>query len=227
MVEPTINGMPIRLELDTGSALSIIPDCQYRHHLSRLLLSPISVVLKVTAVNASNRPGVIFVDVQYNSQHHDGKALIVTTDGPPLFGRDWLQHIRIDWSHVHRLTSRTASAQRHLDELLERYSADRGRFRHCKGHLHPVDGAKHRLLKVRLLPYTIRMKVTMVEGHNGARSPRERRHPWSIGVNRPPQSSRSPRTAGSARLCGDCKDSLNNQLKVDQFPLPRADDVFA
>ena len=45
MVEPTINGTPIRMELDTGSALSIIPDCLYRHHLSGLPLSPTLVVL--------------------------------------------------------------------------------------------------------------------------------------------------------------------------------------
>ena len=45
-IEPTINGTPMRMELDTGSALSIIPDCLYHHHFSGLPLSPTSVVLK-------------------------------------------------------------------------------------------------------------------------------------------------------------------------------------
>ena len=110
MVQPiaTINGTPNRLELDTGSALSIIPDCLYRHHLSGLPLSPTSVVFKTYSGERIKPLGVISVDVEYNGQHHDGKALIVKTDGPPLFGRDWLQHIRIDWSHVDRLASSSA-----------------------------------------------------------------------------------------------------------------------
>ena len=151
MVEPTINGTPIWMELDTGSALSIIPDCLYRHHLSGLPLSPTSVVLKTYSGERIKPLGVISVDVEYNDQHHDGKALIVKTDGPPLFGRNWLQHIQIDWSHVHHPASSTASTQHRLDKLLARHSAvfgdDRGRFRHCKGRLHLVDGAKPRFFK--------------------------------------------------------------------------------
>ena len=163
IVEPTINGTPIRMELDTGSALSIIPDCVFCHHLSRLPLSPTSVVLKTYSVERIKPLGVISVDVESNGQHHDVKALIVKTDRPPLFGRDWLQYIRIDWSHVHCLASSTASTQHRRDELLERHSAvfgdDRGRFRHCKGRLHLVDGAKPRFFKARPLPYTLRDKV--------------------------------------------------------------------
>ena len=49
-MEPTINGTPIRLDLDTGSARSIILDCLYLHNLSRLPLSPTSVVLKPCSV---------------------------------------------------------------------------------------------------------------------------------------------------------------------------------
>ena len=111
------------------------------------------------------------------------------TDEPPLFGRDLLQHIRIDRSHVDRLASSTASTQRRLDKLLERHSVvfgeDRGRFRHCKGRLHLVGGAKPRFFKARPLPYTLRDKVATEQVR------------------------------------------LNNQLKVNQCPLPRVNDVFA
>ena len=124
MVEPTINGTPNRIELDTGSALSIIQDCLYHLQLSRLPLSPTSVVLKTYSGEHIKPLGVISVDVKYNGQHHNSKALVVETVGPLLFGCDWLQHNRIDWSHVHRLASSTASTQRRLDDLLEHYSAE-------------------------------------------------------------------------------------------------------
>ena len=155
MVEPTINGTPIRMGLDTGSTLSIIPDCLYPRNLSGLPLSPSSAVSKTYSNERIKQLGVISVDVEYNGQHHDGKALIVKTDEPPLFGRDWLQHIRMDWS--------SPSTERRLDEMLERHSAvfgeDRGCFRPCKGRLHLVDGAKPRFFKARPLPSTLQDKV--------------------------------------------------------------------
>ena len=160
------------------------------------------------------------MDVEYNGQHHNGEALVVKTDGPPLFGRDWLQHIQIDWSHVHRLASSTASTQHLLDELLERHSAmlgkDRGRFRHCKGQLHLVDGAKPRFFKARPLPCTLRDKVAteLDRLENDGILTKVDWSEWATPV------VSFAKKDGSVRLCGDFKVSLNNQLKVDQYPLP-------
>ena len=227
MVEPTINGTPIRMELDTRSALLIIQDCLSRHHLSRLPLSPTSVVLKTYSGGRIIPLGVISVDIEYNGQYHNGKALILKTDGPPLFGRDWLQHIRIDWRNVHRLASSTASTQRRPDELLERHSAvfgkDQGRFQHCKGRLHLVDGAKPRFFKARLLPYALRDEVTteLDRLENDGILTKVDWSEWATPVVSVAKKD------GFFRLCRDFKVSLNNQLKVDQYPLPRVDDVFA
>ena len=126
---------------------------------------------------------------------------------------------------MHRLASSTAaSTQRRLNELLERHSVvfgeDRGRF---KGRLHLVDGAKPRFFKARPLPYSLRDKVA-TELDRLENDGILTKVDWS---DRATPVVSFAKKDGSVRLCGDFKVSLNNQLKVDQYPLPRVDDVFA
>ena len=235
MVEPKINGKAIRMELDTGSALSIVPECLYRQHLATTPLSPTSVVLKTYSGQRITPLGAITVHVDYNGQHHEGPVYVVRTDGPALFGRDWLRHIRVDWSNIHRLAQAqpfpsgqlSPSTQRRLNKLLERHAVvfgeDRGHLRHTKGHLHLVEGATPRFCKARPLPYALRDKVaTELDRleHDGILT----KVSWSEWAT--PVVS-VPKKDGSVRICGDFKVSLNKQLRVDQYPLPRVDDVFA
>ena len=47
--------------------------------------------------------GALDVTVECNEQKVQAQLLVVDTCGPPLFGRDWLKLIRIDWPRVFRV----------------------------------------------------------------------------------------------------------------------------
>jgi len=36
-----------------------------------------------------------------------------------------------------------------------------------------------------------------------------------------------PKPEGNIRLCGDYKVTINSQLEIDQYPLPKPDNIFA
>ena len=240
-IEPSINGRSLKMELDTGSALSIIPLRLYSAHFTDLELSPSSVVLKTYTGERVRPTGALDVTVECNEQKVQAQLLVVDTCGPPLFGRDWLKLIRIDWPRVFRVEkvkreeeppikqaeNLTPATKVKLEALLDKYAdifgEDRGKLRTGKGHLQLRDDAVPKFCKARPLPYALRSKVA-----------EELSRLESDGIISPVSWSdwATPivpivKKDGSVRVCGDFKVTVNPQLNVEQYPLPRIDDVFA
>lgn len=44
--------------------------------------------------------GEIIVDVTYQQNHYTLPLIVVEGNGPSLFGRNWLQHICLDWKSL-------------------------------------------------------------------------------------------------------------------------------
>ena len=60
--------------------------------------------------------GLVDVAVEYNGQNATLPLLVVKGNGPPLFGRDWMSVIRVNWAKIHYTPSTG------LQGLLEQYS---------------------------------------------------------------------------------------------------------
>ena len=60
------------------------------------------------------------VEVRYGGQTSHHKLYVVTSRGPPLFGRNWLQHLRLDWASIHLM----AMEENHkaVEELTSKYA---------------------------------------------------------------------------------------------------------
>ena len=84
------------MEIDTGAAVSIIPDGIYRDKLSQHPLVKSKVVLKTYSGERLQLLGEVKLPVQYQGQRDTLTAFVVKGNNPPLLGRDWLAKLKLN-----------------------------------------------------------------------------------------------------------------------------------
>ena len=78
------------MELDTGSAVSVINKQQFDEYFPEMKTRYTSVILKTYSGEEISPLGIVDIDVEYNGQQHTFPLFVVKNGGPALFGRQWL-----------------------------------------------------------------------------------------------------------------------------------------
>ena len=98
-----VNSTDIKMEVDTGATLSVISEETYKSlwpnpHSAPTLSHTHSLPLLKTYIGEPIKvKGQLEVNVSYNDQQKKLNLLVTEGNGPSLMGRDWLQHLRLDW----------------------------------------------------------------------------------------------------------------------------------
>ena len=121
-VELLIQGALVSMEVDTGATLSIISHQTYDTAWTGTQVSPIkpSNVKLCTYMGGGGIPvdGAIEVDVSYQDQKAHLNLLVVAENGPSLMGRDWLSHVKLDWTRLHQLQINPTND---LEKMIDRH----------------------------------------------------------------------------------------------------------
>ena len=125
----------LTMELDTGAAISIISHCTYCSTWpvsKRSTLRPSTARLctysgEILTVLGSNE-----VTASYHNQSLQRSLLVVPTDGPTLFGQNWLRALNQDWKELHNMQ---VVRQQALQDVLTKHST---LFRDEMGTLKPL-----------------------------------------------------------------------------------------
>ena len=99
-VQLQINGIPLSMEIDTGAAVSIISEQTQRNLFPTATLQPARIKLRTYTGEPMPVLGEMIVDVTYQQNHYTLPLIVVEGNGPSLFGRNWLQHICLDWKSL-------------------------------------------------------------------------------------------------------------------------------
>jgi len=95
-VTPKVNGHTLKMELDTGSAKSTLPLEMYKETFPNTPLVDTTTILKTYSGEKITLKGKLLIRVEHNNQVKDLTLYVLKTQGPALFGRDWLHQIQLD-----------------------------------------------------------------------------------------------------------------------------------
>ncbi|XP_049268704.1 uncharacterized protein K02A2.6-like [Rhipicephalus sanguineus] len=224
-------GRTLRMLVDTGSSVSVIPKNVFRNNRKwwpRLEKTPLRLSCFLGPLPVLGR---VAMSVEHDKTRVDSSLVVVDCDGPLLCGRDTIQAFReagLSLLEERALPSVYAlQAEDDLKELVEEF-ADlfEDRLGCCKGppvKLYKKEGAVPRFLKARPVPFALRKAVSaeidrLVQ--QGILSPVSVSE-WAAPVV--PVVKKN----GDIRLCGDFKLTVNPATHLEQYPLPKVDDIFA
>ena len=163
-VTPEVEGKPLQMELDTGSAVSVLPLSKYNTTFKSSKLHPTTTVLNTYTRERIQPVGVFNVQVKYKEEMQKLNLYVVETKGPALFGRDWLGEITLDWKAINTLaTTPPGNPSTRLQEILDKYSdvfeEDIGLLKTTKAKLNLKENSQPKFCKARQVPYALRPKV--------------------------------------------------------------------
>ncbi|KAK0144661.1 Gag polyprotein [Merluccius polli] len=126
---PLLEGIPVRMEIDTGAAVSLIAETVYLQHLQHRPLQPTRVTLKTYTGEPVAVKGLINVKVELNGQCAKLPLYVVQGDYPSLLGRSWLNKIQIDWPAVRMVSGGVTALQTVLKKHEELFTDELGKMK--------------------------------------------------------------------------------------------------
>ena len=229
-VQVGVSGNQLEMELDTGSAVSIVNEETYRQYLTDVPLQKTGLRLRDYNKAPVHLLGVIGVPVTYKSQQKTLPLVVAKGNRPNLFGRNWLRKIQLDWQEIFHdavnLLDDSVNTNCKLNKLLRQYKAvfekKDGVMKHFKAHIDVDPEAQPVFNKPRPVPYALKPLVEeeLVRLEREGIIKKINRAEWAAPTVNVPKSQ-------GVRICGDFKVSINQHVSADQYPLPTAQDLFS
>ena len=221
-----VNGVRIEMEVDTGASFSIVNRktfdfiCGGTEHVE---LQHTNLKFRTFTGEVVPDAGMVETLIEYGIQSVKLKFYVVDGKRPCLMGRDWLQHLKLDWNSIFRVEGVDNSIQHQfVSEFPKVFEKSLGTMKDAKAHIHLHPDATPKYCKPRPVPYSL---MTRIET--------ELDRLVELGILEPVDVSdwAAPivpivKSDNSIRICGDYKVTVNQAAKLDNYPIPKADYLY-
>ena len=226
VLDVSINGIHVDMELDTGASLSILSEKTYQDIAQQTDISPLEesqVTLKTYTGEVIIVLGITKVNARYDTQEQRLCIHVVKGEGPDLMGRDWLDHFTVTLGEVNHLAQSWEPLQSMLNQHADVFNDNLGCMQGHIVKLHLKPDVKPRFLKPRTVPYILQKKVED-----------ELDRLTNLGIISPVTSSQwaAPivpvmKKSGVVKICGDFKTTINQASHTESYPLSRIEELFS
>ena len=154
----TLNTTPTIMEIDTGATVSIISTHQIdllKENAHQLGMETNNLPVLRTYSGENMQPqGHVHLQVGYNDKTYQLPSLVVKGTGPNLLGRDWLEHLKLDWIYIHRVDSEDFATM-----FPDLFSSGLGKLKDVEARLVIEENVTPQYFKPRPVPLSMRVKV--------------------------------------------------------------------
>ena len=163
--------------------------------------------------------GKAIVDVVYEKQQLNMPVHVIKGSGPSLFGRDWLAKVNLNWGSIKKICSELETVLTRHNVLFEE---GLGTLQGVQAKLSLKQDATPKYCKVRSVPHALREAIEqdLERLENLGVLEKVNFSEWTSPIVAVPKSD------NSVRICGDYKSTVNPNLDCEQYPLPKAGDLF-
>jgi len=240
-VPVTVEGYAVNFQLDTGCGMSVVSKDFYDANLSHLRLQKTNVILQTYTKEIVKPLGVVEVEVIYEQTCYKLPLLVIQSGACPLFGRNWLQLIKLNWpaimakiQAVHAIkpmqNSNTTVGEvvnENIDTLLNKFSElfDNTTIGCYTGE--PVQLTVNKMPsfhKARPVPYALQEKVEKALNNMEKEGVIER---VSTAPCAAPIVVVGKKDSDKVRICGDFSVTYNCCADLVRYPLPKIEDLHA
>ena len=217
-----LDSHPVSMEVDTGAAYSLVSEATYRQIWPDKKLDKCDVRLCTYSGESIEVLGSLTVAVNYQCQQFQEPLLVVKGAGPTLLGRNWLDHIRLDWQQINYVQPGPLQAVLKRHETV--FQGGLGALQGYQARILVDSNATPRFTKARSVPYAYRGLVEKELDRlvsEGILEPVEFAE-WASPIVPVLKSDKK-----SIRICGDFKQTINPVSSLDRYPIPKVEDLFS
>lgn len=223
LVDLILGNVKLTMELDSGSGVCVISDKLFSDKFSNYKLSKSNVTMCMYSGHKISPLGYFCIQVIFNNLKKKLKVFVIKNGGPPLLGRDFMSAFNLIITTQINSLSDDKDVQSLVEKYAELWRDELGSFNKFKVKLQLKDNSVPKFFKPRTVPFALKDKVE-----------KELNRLVSSGILIPINFSHyaTPivpvlKANGQVKIAGDFSITLNRDLLIEKYPLPRIEEVFA